>query len=681
VCVNTDEDPDHCGDCATRCGHDELCSSGHCGVGCFGGTMQCGERCVQIDNDPDHCGSCDTACDTGEVCSKGRCGLECVGGTELCGAACADLAIDPRNCGSCGNACAEGEVCSDGRCGTSCGSRLACDGKCVNSDTDRNNCGDCGHACAEGQVCSSGVCGTTCENSVLCGHDCTDLLTDSANCGGCGHACGTGQKCENGACGLFCAESSLVECNGKCVDTQSDGANCGSCFATCGTGYLCRSGACACDGGLTKCSGTCVDTNADVKNCGVCGVACAVNEACKSGTCDCRDGTTRCGNDCIDTSVSAANCGGCDKPCAAGSVCTDGACAAPTSDWPTFQHDVAHTGVNSNETGGPPLTLAWSRPISASAPAAIAGGRVFLTTSSYFGTMAPLQVLNASDGSDLWSYNFGEVFSVGAPSVFDGTVYLANGKGTESPPPYLWSFDAASGNINWTARMDAQWEHYWAPIRVGDIVYTNAGEYGGLYGFAAADGAQKFFLGLDQYDSWSAAYFSGNIYTFIAGNFRKHDPVSGAVLNTVTIDWNWDGYSMDTAPVFGGSYAYVVAPPNLVAIDPVANKVAWTSNGTYTGTPAVDGDLVYGLSAGTLVVRSASSGALAWTFVGDGGLEYPPVIAGDYVYVASANNVYAVSQTTHTAAWTDKVGGWLSLAARRLIVVGSSAVTAYVLSP
>ncbi len=104
----------------------------------------------------------------------------------------------------------------------------------------------------------------------------------------------------------------------------------------------------------------------------------------------------------------------------------------------------------------------------------------------------------------------------------------------------------------------------------------------------------------------------------MAGNFRKHDPLTGAVSSTVKLDFNWSGYSADTAPVFGASYGYVIAPPNLVAIDPVANEIAWTANGNYTSTPA-EGE-------------------------------------------------------------TDTVGGWLSIAARRLIVAGNTAVTAYVLS-
>lgn len=407
-----------------------------------------------------------------------------------------------------------------------------------------------------------------------------------------------------------------------------------------------------------------------------------MNEACSAGVCECRANTTRCGGVCTDTAISSAHCGACSSPCPAGKVCTDGICAAPTSDWPTFQYDVAHSGVNPNEQGKPPLTKAWSRALGAGLfPPALSGGRLFVTGRTYFANVAPVSVLNVSDGSDLWNYNFGSVFSVGHPSVFGGALYLANGKGTTGNP-YLWSFDAASGTVNWSAVLSAQWEQYWAPIRVADTVYTNSGYFGGLYGMAASDGAQRFFTDLDQYDSWSPAYFSDHVFTFIAGHFRKHDPSDGTVISTVEIPWQWSGYSMGTAPVFGTSLGYVVAPPNLVAVDPATDTIAWTANGTYSGTPAVADGAVYAVSGGNLVVRDAATGALLWTFVGDTALSYPPVIASGHVYVASDQNLYAVSIATHQKVDTAAVGGWLVVGSRRLIVAGSDGtLTAFVLAP
>jgi hypothetical protein len=242
--------------------------------------------------------------------------------------------------------------------------------------------------------------------------------------------------------------------------------------------------------------------------------------------------------------------------------------------------------------------------------------------------------------------------------------------------------DAVTGDVQWRAALSAQWEQYWAPIRVGDVVYTNGGGYGGLYGIAAADGSQVFFQSLDQYDQWSPGYFGDNIFTFIAGRFRKHDAASGAILDTVMVlPSSVLSYAMQTAPVFGPTLGYVISSPNLIAIDPATHDISWTAGGTFVGTPAVAGGTVYGISAGTLQARDGELGTLLWTFAGDTSLTYPPVVANGYVYVSGTKNVYAVDIATHERVWSDSVGGWLSLGAHKLFVTGTDGtVRAYELS-
>jgi hypothetical protein len=392
-----------------------------------------------------------------------------------------------------------------------------------------------------------------------------------------------------------------------------------------------------------------------------------------------------CGGTNVNLAISASNCGGCNQACPPTSVCSFGICEPGTSNWPTLQHDVQHTGENALELGQPPLCFAWSRQLDSSyglSPPVVEDGRLFVASFGTFMRNAPLSALDVSDGSDLWRYVFADADTIGFPSVFSGSVYLANGQPLDTNGSAdLWSFGAAAGSTQWVSPLAAQWEQYWAPIVVNGIVYTDAGEYGGLYGMAVTDGSQMFFQGLDQWDEWSPAFFNNKIYTFINGNFRKHDPGTGAVLSTVKIPFTWNGYSMQTAPVFGPNYAYVISPPSLIAIDTTAETIAWTANGTFTGTPALSGATVYGISNGTLQARDSSSGALLWTFVGDLALSYPPVVANGYVYVASPANVYAVSIATHGQVWTTAVGGWLAVAAHRLFVAGRNGLlSAYALS-
>lgn len=646
---------------------------------CVGGTTKCGQLCVTLATDPAHCGQCGKVCESGQVCANGVCALECPPGTTKCGSQCLDTSNNASHCGSCSNACPAGEICQNSNCGLYCaGGTVECNGQCVDLMHDPDNCGQCGKGCGLGYECLQGQCAFVCgTDSLTCGSACVDPLTDPQNCGGCGKLCPTGQVCVNGTCGIDCGN--LFLCGSSCVDLQTDPHHCGGCSTACRSDQVCNAGTCGCASGQQECVGKCVDVSTDPLNCGACGVGCGAAQVCSGGQCVCEPGTTSCGGKCVNTDVSAANCGACATACAVGKVCTKGACATPVGSWSTFASDVAHRGVNDVETGTPPLSLAWSfqtQPdlsagYSAGAvwPVVVDGGRVFVSYGSYNATHTPLFALNASDGTVLWQYDFGNVSRMGMPSVFGGRVLVGTGKPvTSGGMAYEWALNATTGSVDWSSSMSSQWETYWAPIDVNGVVYTDGGTYGGLYGFKETDGSQLFFIALDQYDEWSPGYAAGSIYTFMAGHLRAHDPSAGTVLWTKQVTWNWSGYSMRTAPVLSGNDAYIIAPPTLYAVNLTTQATDWSASGTYAGTAMVSGGVVYGLSALHLVARDANTGALVGTFAGDGQLKYPPIAAGGYVYVASDANVYAIDPKTFQSVWTAQDGGWLVIAEGRLFI-------------
>jgi hypothetical protein len=561
----------------------------------------------------------------------------------------------------------------------------------------------CGGSSAPGQLTPDAasdvlacVGGTT-----ACGATCADLRYDPANCGACGVSCGVGGVCVNATCGTVApldgggpphADAGEADAGRDAgaeagVDAGTDASTDAGAEAGTEAGLDAAPDGSADSGCAAEsfCGGACVDTTSDSRNCGACGAACLVHQVCSASKCECAPGAKSCKGSCVDTAIDPANCGGCGSSCPAGSVCTDGVCGAATSDWPTFGYSAQHAGENTVEMGVPPAIDSWQQQVSHGAalhPVTVESGRAFVTYEGYFAATSPLVALDVSDGSPLWTYNFGAVDSVGHPSVASGVVYVETNHGTMGSS-YLWAIDAAGGTVKWASAFASQWEQFWAPAVVGSSVFMDGGEYGGLYGFNVADGSQIFFNGsIGQYDSWSPAFFGGHVYTFIDGNFSSEDPATGSVLTTVQVMWNWTGYSMNTAPVFGSTLAYLISPPNLFAIDPAKGTTAWTSNGTFSGTPAVSGGAVYGISAGNLVARDATTGALLWTFVGDQALKYPPVVAHGFVYVSSDANVYAVNTATHAQALTAPAGGWLTLAARRLLVAGADGVLrGFVLSP
>jgi outer membrane protein assembly factor BamB len=577
-------------------------------------------------------------------------------------------------------------ACTDSPAEVSCAEpSTQCADACVDTRYDPANCGGCGVTCGDGLICSSGACRFAClAGTTSCNGQCVDVLGDAANCGACGQACAPGEGCSDGACAAACPEG-LDSCGGDCVNLAASHAHCGGCGEACAPDEVCSQAACAdeCGGGLAECAGGCVDLASDAANCNACGNACGADEVCSGGACGCAPGATLCAGSCVDTATSEEHCGGCGDACAPTESCSRGACAAaPIGQWSMLGYGPEHSGYNPEELGQPPLTPAWSVSLGAAPvqPVVVEGGRVFATIVTGFSPLNELTALDANDGSVDWTYNFGNVFSVGQPAVVDGKVYVQ--QCNHSPGTFLWSFAAEDGALLWSAPFSAQWEHYWSPTVVGDRVYMNGGYYGGLYGFNASSGEQTFFEdSLEQYDEWSPAYANGTVFSFVSGNFRAHDPMTGSMLWTVPVTWNWNGWSMKTAPVVGSSLVYVVAPPNLHAFDPVSQSLAWTANAAFSGTPAVANGVVYAISNGTLLARDAASGAPLWSFAGDGNLWYPPVIASGHVYVASQTNVYALDATTQAVAFTDSVGGWLAIAAGKLLVAGNDGtLTAFSLS-
>jgi len=76
--------------------------------------VNCGSLgCLNTETDPNNCGECSHKCATGEVCCLGSCMRP------------KQYKVDPLNCGSCGNECAQDQVCRRGKC-----TRVNCRGGC-----------------------------------------------------------------------------------------------------------------------------------------------------------------------------------------------------------------------------------------------------------------------------------------------------------------------------------------------------------------------------------------------------------------------------------------------------------------------------------------------------------------------------------------------------------------------
>jgi outer membrane protein assembly factor BamB len=308
------------------------------------------------------------------------------------------------------------------------------------------------------------------------------------------------------------------------------------------------------------------------------------------------------------------------------------------------------------------------------------GARVYVTERSYQDPQTTLWALSPADGSVLWSHDFGSLWQVSQPTVDNGHVYLA--QVNNNPGTVMYSFVARDGSLLWSQPIADQWDEIWAPLAVGDDVYIESGEYGGMYGFDTADGAQLFYIGLGQYDQWNPLYLNNGIWTYVAGNLEKHDPLTGALRFMATVPWTWVDWSMHTSPISDGTKIYAIAPPNLHAFMPGQTTPVWTTSGSYSGLPAIANGVVYTISGGQMRANDAATGTTLWTFPADGVLNHPPALAGHWAFVASDDHVYAVDTNTHAGVWMGAPGGWLSIADGKLYVAQpNGTLSAWALTP
>ncbi len=142
-CINVSStNINNCGGCGVKCSANapanataSSCSNGICSYTCSsssytncGGTTASTINCIakaNMQTDPNHCGNCTTKCSSSQVCVNGSCQPRCGSSATLCGSTCVDTKSDPNNCGSCGHVCpvpsnAYGATCQAGQCVPTC---------------------------------------------------------------------------------------------------------------------------------------------------------------------------------------------------------------------------------------------------------------------------------------------------------------------------------------------------------------------------------------------------------------------------------------------------------------------------------------------------------------------------------------------------------------------------------
>ncbi len=366
-------------------------------------------------------------------------------------------------------------------------------------------------------------------------------------------------------------------------------------------------------------------------------------------------------------------------------------------DWQTFQGNSAHTGYVPVTISPDQLITRWQHGVT---PNQYFNGLVNLatvTTSNgmyYIAGGNALEARKELDASLVWRYDFSGLSfpSANPPAVANGLVYIAAGQQSST---YMFAFDAISGSLIFKSPMSSQWESYLAPTIGPEGVYTNAGTYGGIYGFAPT-GQQLFFTPLDQQSAWTPAADENTVYAYYGSGLSLVDPLTGRVKGSI-VDPTFTNYIY----VVGGSVvlgaansAFAAAYDNswlngggignsLIHYNTQALAVDWQSAGDYPASPAYNAGVLYAVNNNPLQLeaRSEKDGSLLWSWVppasGDVGFKSEVLLTKNLAFVSTNLSTYAVDLTTHKAAWSYPVTGNLALSSNGVLYLeGINTLTA-----
>lgn len=355
-----------------------------------------------------------------------------------------------------------------------------------------------------------------------------------------------------------------------------------------------------------------------------------------------------------------------------GTIALPAVAAPAVGEWTMYGNGPEHNGYYPRTIGAAPFVAGWKKtftnPVN---PVVVSGDKVYGTLSGYFGTGHRAYALDVDDGSERWTFPLDSAYSVNPPAYSNGRVYFQ--RGNHSGDTHLWCLDAAAGTLKWASPHSAQWENYLAPTIADGGVFVNGGSYGGLYGFDATTGTQRFFVGQGQVDNWTPGYADGVVYSCVNGKFTATNPVAGSQLWTRDLAAASDYYSEGAVPVLADNKAIVRIPGRLVVLDVTTRTQTWFVDGAFSGTPAVADGVVYVLANSVVQAYNLTTGASVGTFATGGtGLSGQPLLTKDLLLVSNSTNTYIFNRSTFALQQVLPTGGALSYAAGRLYIATSS---------
>jgi outer membrane protein assembly factor BamB len=327
----------------------------------------------------------------------------------------------------------------------------------------------------------------------------------------------------------------------------------------------------------------------------------------------------------------------------------------PSPDAVALQITPDHAGAIAFNSLTFPTSSTWSVDLGGQPSyALIADRKVFVTVKIGAGssTGSQLVALDQASGHIVWgpiqlpegwafpAYDGGKVFVITSFGVGPGT---------------LQSYDAETGETDWTTTFPFGIAFETAPTAANGFVYLVAGNTGAApYGIDAGSGAIVWQQFTTSGTGSTPAVTSQGVYIAAPCSTDGFAPLTGASL-----------FADSNGCEGGGGTTAVVANNVLYSLmgDPANGIYVNATTGAQLGTfsadvvPAITSTTGFFLKSGTLTANSLSDFSTLWSFTGDGGLVTSPIVVNQAVIVGSSSGqVYALDAATGAQLWATNAG-------------------------
>jgi hypothetical protein len=350
-----------------------------------------------------------------------------------------------------------------------------------------------------------------------------------------------------------------------------------------------------------------------------------------------------------------------------------------TTEWATHQGGPLHTGAVSATVDPGVFKVLWDIDTGGGAlnPPAEGDGRVYVSSNLYFGDQKAF-AFDLGTGARRWSHSFGNIASAHPPAFGNNRVYIATGGHSDS---YVYGFDAATGALQFRSTYGNQWSRWYAPVIVGNTVYSAGGYYGGLSAFDATTGDRRWSTATAQYDQWTPAVRDNLVYAYTTTLTVYHAATGTLSYSVADPGFNWGGYDVNASPALGSNNnLFITQGGRLLSFDLANRSIGWQRNGQYRNNVTVADGVLYVWNGNQVEARKESDGSQLWLWPLPAG-ETPlgTVIATkNILFVSSNRRTYAVDMTARRATWSHPAGGHLAVARTGVLLIaqGTGKLTA-----